>query len=70
MEQNRLTRAIVCVIISIETKEREVNEMNKIFLDLDGTLARFNVKNALKRFDKEEGFFSNLLAYKEIEIIN
>ena len=70
MEQNRLTRAIVCVIISIETKEREVNEMNKIFLDLDGTLARFNVKNALKRFDKEEGFFSNLLAYKGIEIVN
>ena len=47
-----------------------MNEMNKIFLDLDGTLARFNVKNALKRFDKEEGFFSNLLAYKGIEIVN
>lgn len=44
--------------------------MNKIFLDLDGTLARFNVPNALERFDKEEGFFANLLAYKGIEIVN
>ncbi len=44
--------------------------MIRIFLDLDGTLARFNVKNALERFDKEEGFFSNLLAYKGIEIVN
>lgn len=50
-------------------KEREI-EMNKIFLDLDGTLARFNVPNALERFDKEEGFFANLLAYKGIEIVN
>lgn len=44
--------------------------MIKIFLDLDGTLARFNVRNALERFDKEEGFFSKLLAYKGIEIVN
>ena len=44
--------------------------MIKIFLDLDGTLARFNVRNALERFDKEEGFFANLLAYKGIEKVN
>lgn len=44
--------------------------MNKIFLDLDGTLARFNVRNALKRFDNEIGFFANLLAYKGIEVVN
>ena len=44
--------------------------MKKIFLDLDGTLARFNVRNALKRFETERGFFANLLAYKGIEIIN
>ena len=44
--------------------------MIKIFLDLDGTLARFNVRNALERFDKEEGFFARLKAYKNIEIVN
>lgn len=44
--------------------------MKRIFLDLDGTLARFNVRNALERFDKEEGFFANLLAYKGIEVVN
>ncbi len=44
--------------------------MIKIFLDLDGTLAKFNVKNALERFDKEEGFFAKLKAYKNIEIVN
>ena len=44
--------------------------MKKIVLDLDGTLARFNVRNALERFDKEVGFFANLLAYKNIEIVN
>ena len=44
--------------------------MKKIFLDLDGTLARFNVRNALNRFETEKGFFANLLAYKGIEIIN
>lgn len=41
-----------------------------IFLDLDGTLARFNVRNSLKRFDKEKGFFAKLLAYKNIEVVN
>ena len=44
--------------------------MKKIFLDLDGTLAKFNVPNALERFDKEEGFFKNLGAYKGIEVVN
>ena len=44
--------------------------MIKLFIDLDGTLARFNVRNALKRFDNEKGFFSKLLAYKGIETIN
>ena len=44
--------------------------MKRIFLDLDGTLARFNVRNALERFDNEIGFFANLLAYKGIEIVN
>ena len=44
--------------------------MKRIFLHLDGTLARFNVKNALERFDNEKGFFANLLAYKGIEIVN
>ena len=45
-------------------------EMNKIFLDMDGTLVRFNGKNALNRFETEKGFFANLLAYKGIENIN
>ena len=45
-------------------------EMKKIFLDMDGTLARFNVRNALERFETEKGFFANLLAYKGIENIN
>lgn len=44
--------------------------MKRIFLDMDGTLARFNVKNALERFAVEKGFFANLLAYKGIEKIN
>lgn len=44
--------------------------MKKIFLDLDGTLAKFNVRNALQRFDKEKGFFAKLGAYKGIEKIN
>ena len=35
-----------------------------------GTLARFNVRNALNRFETEKGFFANLLAYKGIENIN
>lgn len=44
--------------------------MKRIFLDMDGTLARFNVRNALARFENEKGFFANLLAYKGIENIN
>jgi 5'(3')-deoxyribonucleotidase len=42
----------------------------KLFLDLDGTLARFNVPNALARFETEEGFFFRLKPYKNIEVIN
>lgn len=37
---------------------------------MDGTLAKFNVKNALKRFDNEKDFFTNLGAYIGIETIN
>ena len=44
--------------------------MIKLFIDLDGTVAKFNVRNALERFDKEIGFFANLGAYKGIEAIN
>ena len=44
--------------------------MKRLFIDLDGTVAKFNVKNALKRFDKEEGFFAKLGAYVNIEVIN
>lgn len=45
--------------------------MLKLFLDLDGTLAKFNSKkNALERFNKEKGFFSSLKPFKNIEIIN
>lgn len=45
--------------------------MIKLFLDLDGTLAKFNSKkNALQRFDNEVGFFANLKPYKYIETIN
>ena len=42
----------------------------KIFLDLDGTLPKFNVPNALNRFTIEKGFFAKLGAYKGIEKIN
>lgn len=42
----------------------------KVFLDLDGTLAKFNVPNALRRFETEKGFFARLGAYKGIEHIN
>lgn len=41
--------------------------MKRIFLDMDGTLAKFNVRNALTRFDKEKGFFIKLGAYVGIE---
>lgn len=44
--------------------------MRRIFLDLDGTLAKFNVPNALNRFDKEVGFFARLKPYKGIGIID
>ena len=44
--------------------------MKRLFIDLDGTVAKFNVRNALERFDKEIGFFANLGAYKGIEAIN
>lgn len=43
---------------------------NKVFLDLDGTLARFNVRNSLQRFANEVGFFAKLKAYVGIEVIN
>lgn len=44
--------------------------MKKLFVDLDGTLAKFNVPNALKRFDNEVGFFARLGAYKGVDTIN
>ena len=44
--------------------------MVKIFLDLDGTIARFNVRNALQRFENEIGFFRNLKPYVNISSIN
>ncbi len=44
--------------------------MKKFFLDMDGTLAKFNVPNAVNRFATELDFFANLKAYKYIEIIN
>lgn len=45
--------------------------MIKLFLDMDGTLAKFNSKrNALKRFENEKGFFSSLKPFKNIEFIN
>lgn len=44
--------------------------MNRIFLDMDGTLAKFNVPNSLERFATEKGFFARLGAYKGIETIN
>lgn len=43
----------------------------KLFLDMDGTLAKFNSKrNALERFKTEKGFFYNLKPFKNIELIN
>jgi 5'(3')-deoxyribonucleotidase len=44
--------------------------MKKLFLDMDGTLAKFNVKNALDRFATEKGFFLKLGAYIGIQEIN
>ena len=45
--------------------------MKKLFLDMDGTLAKFNSKkNALERFDKEKDFFTNLKPFINIDTIN
>ena len=44
--------------------------MKRLFIDLDGTIVKFNVRNALERFDKEEGFFARLKAYKGTEVVN
>lgn len=45
--------------------------MIKLFLDMDGTLAKFNSqRNALERFKTEKGFFTNLKPYKYIEKVN
>ena len=45
--------------------------MKKLFLDMDGTLAKFNSKkNALERFDKEKDFFTNLKPFVNINTIN
>lgn len=44
--------------------------MKRLFIDLDGTVAKFNVRNALEKFDKEKGFFAKLGAYVNIEVIN
>ena len=45
--------------------------MIKLFLDMDGTLAKFNSKrNALQRFATEEGFFASLKPFKNIEKVN
>lgn len=45
--------------------------MKKLFLDMDGTIAKFNSKkNALKRFDNEVGFFSSLKPYAHLDTIN
>lgn len=44
--------------------------MKRIFIDMDGTIAKFNVPNALRRFATEKGFFRRLGAYKGIEHIN
>jgi 5'(3')-deoxyribonucleotidase len=61
-------------VYNINIKKRKeviiMEKESKIFLDMDGTLARFNVPNALKRFDNEIGFFAKLGAYRGIEVIN
>ena len=45
--------------------------MKKLFLDLDGTIAKFNSKrNALERFKIEKGFFRSLKPFKNVNIIN
>ena len=45
--------------------------MKKIFLDMDGTIAKFNSKkNALDRFKTEKGFFASLKPFANINSIN
>jgi 5'(3')-deoxyribonucleotidase len=45
--------------------------MKKLFLDMDGTIAKFNSKkNALERFAIEKGFFATLKPFKYIETID
>ena len=44
--------------------------MKRLFIDLDGTVAKFNVRNALERFDKEKGFFSSLKPFVNVNVIN
>ena len=45
--------------------------MKKLFLDMDGTIAKFNSKrNALERFAVEKGFFTTLKPFKYIDTIN
>ena len=41
--------------------------MIKLFIDLDGTVAKFNVRNALERFDKEKLVSLQNLVLKGIE---
>jgi len=43
----------------------------KLFLDMDGTIAKFNSKkNALQRFDNEIGFFASLKPFAHLDTIN
>ena len=45
--------------------------MIKLFLDMDGTIAKFNSKrNAIQRFTNEKGFFKSLKPFKYIEVID
>ena len=48
-----------------------LKEKKKLFLDMDGTIAKFNSKkDALKRFDNEVGFFKTLKPFAHLEVIN
>lgn len=43
----------------------------KLFLDMDGTIAKFNSKkNALARFDNEVGFFASLKPFAHLDSID
>ena len=43
----------------------------KLFLDMDGTIAKFNSKkNALQRFDNEVGFFASLKPFAHLDSID